>query len=180
MPATKAPKSTLRKSLEESLTSAKNKIKQILTKNDSSTNILIEGDNYHALSVLNYTHKGRIDVIYIDPPYNTGAKDWKYNNNYVTLEDDYRHSKWLSFMDKRLRLAKNLLAKDGIICCTIDDNELPKLWLLMEKIFDEKHFLGTAVIRNNPGGRKRKKQLALQHEYALFFSISDSSAPTIV
>ena len=132
--------------------------------------ILIEGDNYHALSVLNYTHKGKIDAIYIDPPYNTGARDWTYNNSFVDPEDPYRHSKWLSFMANRLKLAKNLLAKNGIICCTIDDHELPKLWILMEEIFTEKNHLGTVVIRINPGGRKSKRKVAAQHEYALFFS----------
>ena len=80
------------------------KSKEIRT-NDSDDNILIEGDNYHALTVLNYTHKEKIDVIYIDPPYNTGAKDWKYNNNYITVEDGFRHSKWLNMMKKRLKIS---------------------------------------------------------------------------
>ena len=80
------------------------KSKEIITNKDQPQNILIEGDNYHALSVLNYTDKGKIDVIYIDPPYNTGAKDWKYNNNYVDDLDMWRHSKWLSFMKKGLDL----------------------------------------------------------------------------
>ena len=87
------------------------KSKEIRTDGEKSFNILIEGDNYHALSVLSYTHKGMIDVIYIDPPYNTGARDWKYNNDYVDINDQWRHSKWLSFMEKRLRLIKNLLNK---------------------------------------------------------------------
>jgi adenine-specific DNA-methyltransferase len=87
------------------------KSKEINTDENKPTNILIEGDNYHALSVLNYTHKGKIDVIYIDPPYNTGSKDWKYNNNYVDIKDMYRHSKWLSFIAKRLKLAKSLLKR---------------------------------------------------------------------
>src|SRR5690606_3678136 len=76
------------------------KDKEITTDSNQSTNLLIEGDNYHALSVLNYTHKGKIDVIYIDPPYNTGKKDFKYNDTFVDEEDPYRHSKWLSFMRK--------------------------------------------------------------------------------
>ena len=75
---------------------------------DSIPNLIIEGDNYHALTCLNYTHKGKIDVIYIDPPYNTGASDWKYNNKFVDKEDTYSHSKWLNMMSKRLDLAKNL------------------------------------------------------------------------
>lgn len=132
-------------------------------------NILIEGDNYHALSVLNYTHKGKIDFIYIDPPYNTGAKDWKYNNAFVDAQDPYRHSKWLSFMEKRLKFAKNLLTDRGIICVTIDDYEMPRLWMLMDKIFDESNHLGTVVIRNNPKGRKTKRKVSLIHEYAIFY-----------
>jgi adenine-specific DNA-methyltransferase len=145
--------------------------KEIRTKNtDKPSNIFIEGDNYHALSVLNFTHLGRVDVIYIDPPYNTGAKDWKYNNSFVDESDSFKHSKWLSFMTKRLRLAKDVLAEDGIICVTIDDYELPRLLLIMEKIFGEDNHLGTAAIRINPGGRKTKRTLAQQHEYAIFFA----------
>ncbi len=144
--------------------------REIKTDDKDLTNIMIEGDNYHALSVLNYTHKESIDVIYIDPPYNTGARDWKYNNNFVDAEDPYRHSKWIAFMNKRLKLAKNLLTEKGIICVTIDDYELPRLWMLMEEIFGENNYLGTAAIRINPGGRKSKRKLAAQHEYALFFS----------
>ena len=146
------------------------KNKEIITDPDKPINLLIEGDNYHALSVLDYTHKGKIDVIYIDPPYNTGAKDWKYNNDYVDGEDPYRHTKWISFMSHRLNIAKNLLASDGIICVTIDDYEVSKLWLLMEEIFGENNFLGAIAIRINPGGRKSKRKVAAQHEYALFFS----------
>ncbi len=137
---------------------------------DKPTNVFIEADNYHALSVLNFTHHGRVDVIYIDPPYNTGAKDWKYNNRYVDETDSFKHSKWLSFMYKRLRLAKDILAEDGIICVTIDDYELPRLLLIMEKIFGENNHLGTAAIRINPGGRKTKRTIAQQHEYAIFFA----------
>ena len=146
------------------------KEKEILTSRDQLFNIMIEGDNYHALSVLNYTHRNKIDVIYIDPPYNTGARDWKYENNYVDGQDPYRHTKWLSFMNNRLRLAKNLLKDTGVICITIDDHEMPRLWLLLEEIFGEHNHLGTAIIRINPGGKKSKRQIATQHEYALFFS----------
>src|SRR3989339_294033 len=117
------------------------KKKEIITHADKPTNILIEGDNYHALSVLNYTHQGKIDVIYIDPPYNTGNKSWKYNNSYVELDDSFKHSKWLSFMSKRLKLAKNLLSEEGIICVTIDDHELPRLWMLLEEVFGEDNHL---------------------------------------
>ena len=144
--------------------------KEIKTDPAKPTNIIIEGDNYHALSVLNYTHQGKVDVIYIDPPYNTGNKSWKYNNSYVELDDAFKHSKWLSFMYKRLRLAKSVLAEDGIICVTIDDYEFPRLLLIMEELFGEENHLGTAAIRINPGGRKTKRSLAAQHEYAIFFA----------
>ena len=83
--------------------------KAIEKDNTKPVNILIEGDNYHALSVLNYTHKGKVDVIYADPPYNTGNKSWKYNNNFIDKEDAFRHSKWISFVAKRIKLAKELL-----------------------------------------------------------------------
>jgi len=138
-------------------------------------NLIIEGDNYHALTCLNYTHKGKIDVIYIDPPYNTGAKDWKYNNHYVVKDDGYRHSKWLNMMEKRLILAKDLLTDDGIICATIDDYELPNLWLLMNKIFDADNFLGVVTIRNNPKGRMNKRKISQVHEYALYYGKSSAA-----
>lgn len=147
--------------------------KEITDKDQAKpVNIFIEGDNYHALSVLNFTHQGKVDVIYIDPPYNTGARDWKYNNDYVEESDAFRHSKWISFMYKRLQLAKSILAEDGIICVTIDDYELPRLLMVMEEIFGEDNHLGTAAIRINPGGRKTKRSLAQQHEYAIFFGKS--------
>ena len=136
---------------------------------DYPTNLLIEGDNFHSLTTLNYTHAGKIDVIYADPPYNTGARDWRYNNDYVDDTDAFRHSKWLSFMDNRLRIAKNLLADDGIICVTIDDYELPRLAMLLDDIFGVEHRLGTVVIRNNPQGRSTIKGFSINHEYALFY-----------
>ncbi len=101
------------------------------------TNLIIEGDNFASLQVLNYTHHGKIDVIYIDPPYNTGNKDFIYNDSYVDSEDSFRHSKWLSFMDRRLRLARELLSDDGVMFISIDDNEQPMLSLLLRKIFNE-------------------------------------------
>jgi adenine-specific DNA-methyltransferase len=103
--------------------------------------ILIEGDNLHALTALTFTHEGKIDVIYIDPPYNTGNKDFYYNDDYVFKEDGYRHSKWLSYMNKRLRIAKRLLNDDGLIFISIDDNEQSQLKLLCDEIFFEKNFI---------------------------------------
>ena len=113
----------------------------LINKGEELDHLIIEGDNYHSLSALSYTHKGKIDLIYIDPPYNTGKKDFVYNDNYVDSEDDYRHSKWLSFMNKRLRLAKDLLSDDGVIFISIDDNEQANLKLLCDDIFGEKNFI---------------------------------------
>lgn len=138
----------------------------ISTNAELPTHFLIEGDNYHALSVLNYTHEKAIDVIYIDPPYNTGAKDWKYNNNFVDTNDAYRHSKWLSMMDKRLRLAKRLLKDDGVLICAIDDNEFNRLGLLLEEIFVE-YELHCVTIVHNPRGIQGKN-FSYTHEYAYF------------
>lgn len=142
------------------------KDKEIVTDKDKPTNILIEGDNYHALSVLNYTHAGKIDVIYIDPPYNTGSKDWKYNNNYVDDNDTYRHSKWISFMNHRLILAKNLLKETGILICTIDENEHAALGMLLQKLFADKEIVCVSII-HNPGGIQGKN-FSFCHEYAYF------------
>lgn len=137
--------------------------------------ILIESDNFQALIALQYSHLQKVDFIYIDPPYNTGAKDWKYNNHYVDENDAYRHSKWIGFLDKRLRVAKSLLKDDGIICVTIDDYELPRLWMLLEDIFGHSNHLGTVVIRNNPKGRMTKRKFSLVHEYAVFYGKSELS-----
>lgn len=130
------------------------KSKEIITDPDKPINLLIEGDNYHALSVLNYTHKGKIDVIYIDPPYNTGNKDFVYNDQYVDKEDAYRHSKWLAFMEKRLSLAKPLLKTNGAIFVSIDDNEYPRLMMLMEEIFGENKLKTVCVKMSEATGVK--------------------------
>jgi len=114
---------------------------------DGSYNFLLEGDNLHSLILLEKTHRGRIDVIYIDPPYNTGNKDFIYNDSYVNLDDGYRHSKWLSFMNRRLELAKRLLSRDGIIFISIDDNEQAQLKLLCDEIFGENNFISKLTIK---------------------------------
>lgn len=129
-------------------------------------NLMIEGDNYLALSVLNYTHKKNIDLIYIDPPYNTGAKNWKYNNDYVDKDDEYRHSKWLSFMRHRLNLAKNLLKDDGVLICAIDDNEQAHLGVLIEQLFPA-HEQHAITIIHNPKG-VQGTNFSYTHEYAIF------------
>jgi adenine-specific DNA-methyltransferase len=150
------------------------KSKEIKTDASKPTNILIEGDNYHALSVLNYTHQNKIDVIYIDPPYNTGNKSWKYNNQYVEKDDAFKHSKWLSFMSKRLRLAKNLLKDEGVLIVTIDDYELHTLGLLMSEIFGEDNRMSTLIIESNPRGRTSDAFFATSHEYYLYYAKNSS------
>ena len=140
--------------------------KEIITDADKPVNILIEGDNYHALSVLNYTHPKSIDVIYFDPPYNTGANDWKYNNDYVDINDTYRHSKWLSMMSNRLKLAKRLLKDDGVLICAIDENERDRLGLLLEDFFGN-YEIHCITIVHNPRG-VQGKNFSYTHEYAFF------------
>jgi adenine-specific DNA-methyltransferase len=145
------------------------KEKEIRTNPDQPTHILIEGDNYHALSVLNYTHEKAIDVIYIDPPFNTGSRNWKYNNDYVERDDGFKHSKWISFMYKRLRLVKNLLKEKGIIVVAVDDHEVHALRFIMDEIFHEDNRLGTIVVVNKIEGRTDDKFLPTAHEYMLVY-----------
>ncbi|MFZ2769680.1 MAG: site-specific DNA-methyltransferase, partial [Minisyncoccia bacterium] len=139
-------------------------------KESDPTHLIIEGDNYHALSVLNYTHAGKVDLIYIDPPYNTGNRDWKYNNDYVDAEDSFRHSKWLSFMSSRLRLAKNLMRDDGFIVCAIDHYELFYLGILMDTVFGEENRLGIVAVVHKAEGRNQEKFFGTSHEYMLFYA----------
>lgn len=133
-------------------------------------NILIEGDNYHSLSVLNYTHQGKIDLIYIDPPYNTGSEGFMYNDKIVNKEDSFRHSKWLNFMDKRLRLAKNLLSQNGVMFISIDDNEVAKLRMLCDEIFRE-DWVDLMIWRKSGVGRDGKMKntttFRKDHEYVI-------------
>jgi len=147
-----------------------NEEKDLFVDNGGNVNFLIEGDNLASLHLLEKTHREKIDVIYIDPPYNTGAKNWKYNNDYVDGNDTFRHSKWLSFMKKRLLIAKNLLSEDGVIVITIDDYEIENLTLLANEIFGEENRLATIVIKNNPSGRSTVSGVSISHEYALFYS----------
>jgi len=138
---------------------------------DKPWHLLINADNFHALQLLLYSYEGKVDVIYIDPPYNTGARDWKYNNDYVDKTDSFRHSKWLSMMKKRLLLAKRLLKPNGVLIVTIDDNEVNHLGVLLEEIFAEcQQHLITIVI--NPGGTF-KINFARVHEYAYFVCPKD-------
>lgn len=115
---------------------------------DKPFHTVINAENYHALQALLFTHRGKVDLIYIDPPYNTGAKDWKYNNHYVEGDDLYRHSKWLAFMERRLALARDLLnPKQSTLIVTIDEKEVHRLGLLLEQVFDDaNHQMVTSVI----------------------------------
>ena len=136
---------------------------------------LIEADNYHALQLLVYLYAGQVDCIYIDPPYNTGARDWKYNNDYVDASDQYRHSKWLSMMQKRLALAKKLLnPKDSVLIVTIDEKEYLHLGCLLEQMFPETRIqMVSSVI--NPAGVSRGNNFARTDEYIFFVQFGDSS-----
>lgn len=130
--------------------------------------ILIEADNYHALQLLDYLYAGKVDCIYIDPPYNTGARDWKYNNDYVDGNDDWRHSKWLAMMSRRLLLAKRLLScKNGVLIVTIDDYELSHLDCLLEELFVGWSRYIVAIEHSKRG--RRGKNFAKSNEFALFF-----------
>ncbi len=136
---------------------------------DAPNHILIEGDNLEALTALTYTHAGKIDVIYIDPPYNTGNKDFIYNDSYVDSEDTYRHSKWLSFMSKRLRIAKKLLSDRGVIFISIDDNEQANLKLLCDEVFGERNFIAKFDWRKKTGANDAK-DIAIVTESILLYA----------
>ena len=138
---------------------------------------LIEADNYHALQLLDYLYSGKVDCIYIDPPYNTGARDWKYNNNYVDNNDQYRHSKWLSMMKKRLKLAKRLLnPQDSVLIVTIDENEVHHLRCLLEEIFPEAYIQMVTIVINKKGSARLR--FSRVEEYALFVFLGQSTVPT--
>lgn len=146
---------------------------------DAPNHILIEGDNLEALAALSYTHDRKIDIIYIDPPYNTGNKDFVYNDSYVDAEDSYKHSKWLSFMDKRLRVAKKLLKDDGAIFVSIDENEYSQLRLLLNEIFGEENFRNTILVRrrikslNSQFADRGLQSLNVGFEYIVCYSKTD-------
>jgi adenine-specific DNA-methyltransferase len=134
---------------------------------DAPWHCLIEADNFHALQLLGYLYAGKVDCIYIDPPYNTGARDWKYNNDYVDANDTWRHSKWLSFMEKRLQLAKRLLRPDdSVLLITIDDNELCSLGLLLDELFPgcERQVVSITI---SPRGKSREGRFSQVDEYLL-------------
>lgn len=143
---------------------------------DYPNHILIEGDNLHALTALTFTHEGKIDVIYIDPPYNTGKEnEFRYNDKWILKEHPFRHSLWLSFISKRLKIAKKLLRKTGVIIIHIDENEFDALNLLLEtEIFSEENFLGV-VIWNKQNPKGDAKEVATMHEYVLIYAKNKQS-----
>lgn len=140
---------------------------------DAPNHILIEGDNLEALATLAYTHEGKIDVIYIDPPYNTGNKDFIYNDSYVDKEDSYRHSKWLSFMSRRLKIAKKLLSDRGVIFISIDDNEQAQLKLLCDEIFSPSNFVGTYFWKRTSTPPALSYKIRRKLEYVLCYQKTD-------
>ncbi len=156
--------------------------KAIKSKDDKPTHLLIEGDNYHALTCLNYTHKEKIDVIYIDPPYNTGSDGFRYKDKRILTQypdgtevpkdHPFRHSYWLSFMRKRLELARDLLSDTGVIFISIDNNEYSQLKLLCDSIFQEKNYVGSLIWRKKEGGGQADAYFVTEHEYILVYAKS--------
>ncbi len=144
---------------------------------DKPYHTVINGENFHALEALTYTHRGKVDVIYIDPPYNTGAKDWKYNNDYVEGDDLYRHSKWLAFMERRLKVARNLLnPENSVLVVTIDEKEYLRLGLLLEQTFPDCRIqMLTSVI--NPKGTSRPDLFSRVDEYIFVILFGAAEVP---
>lgn len=150
------------------------KEKEIVSIPNEKFNFLLEGDNLHSLYLLEKTHKGKIGCIYIDPPYNRGKDDFIYNDNFVVAEDGYKHSKWLSFMARRLELAKKLLREDGLIFISIDDYEYAQLKLLCDDIFGENNFINMFVWQRNSSGKTEKEKFTVNTEYVMLYSKSAS------
>ena len=144
-------------------------------------NLIIEGDNFDALRTLRMTHAGRVKCIYIDPPYNTGNRDFIYNDRFIDKDDNYRHSKWLEFMYRRLELAKELLTEDGVIFVSIDDNEVFHLGLLMEQVFGEKNCLAKLIWQTD-GNFDNQARFKVCHEYVLVYAATESQvgAPPVI
>ena len=145
------------------------KDKEIVSRPNEKFNFLLEGDNLHSLYLLEKTHKEKIDVIYIDPPYNTGNNDFTYGDETLSKEDEYKHSKWLSFMERRLVIAKNLLSNKGFLFISIDDNEFANLKLLCDSIFGEENFISTLHWKKKKQPSYLHGQVAGVMEYILVF-----------
>src|SRR4051794_8693840 len=146
---------------------------------DKPWHTVINGENYHVLKALTWTHRGKVDTIYIDPPYNTRDKDWKYNNDYVNADDLYRHSKWLAMMERRLLLAKELLnPTDSVLIVTIDENEYLRLGLLLEQMFPEARIQMVSVTVN-PKGTSRPRQFSRVDEFIYFVLFGSAGVPDV-
>jgi adenine-specific DNA-methyltransferase len=135
-------------------------------------NLIIEGDNFDALRTLRMTHAGRVKCIYIDPPYNTGNRDFIYNDRFIDKDDNYRHSKWLEFMFRRLELAKELLTEDGVIFVSIDDNEVFHLGLLMEQVFGAANFIANVIWQKVYSPKSTAQHFSDDHEYIVCFALN--------
>ena len=144
--------------------------REIFSDENSGFNFLLEGDNLHSLYLLEKTHKERIDAIYIDPPYNTGNQDFVYDDKMVGKEDAFRHSKWISFMEKRLRIARGLLKPEGVIFISIDDNEYCALKMLCDEIFDDRNYQATITYVRKTSGKQDSSNFAKSTEYILVYS----------
>lgn len=138
--------------------------------NGGQMNFLIEGDNLASLKLLEKTHKGKIDLIYIDPPYNTGGTDFRYDDTIIAKEDSFRHSKWLSFMKQRLQIAQKLLSENGVIFISIDENEQAALRLLCDEIFSSDNHIETIIWKNKYGAGAKTVGFISVHEYILCYS----------
>ena len=163
---------------EKNLPILKRIAKKEIRTDESADNIFIEGDNYHSLTVLNYTHKGKINFIYIDPPYNTGKKDeWKYNDKFIDENDSYRHAKWLNMMEKRLELSRHLLKEDGVIFISIGEQEVSNLNLLCGKVFRHENFL-TIIARISKTASDKGKHFAPSCDYIVCYAKNKANINT--
>lgn len=147
--------------------------KELFIDNGGQMNFLIEGDNLASLRLLEKTHKGKIDLIYIDPPYNRGKTDFLYDDNYIEKEDCYRNSKWISFMKSRLEIAKKLISQSGLLFISIDDNEIAQLKMLCDEIFNEERFINLFVWQRNSSAKTEKGKFTVNTEYILLYAKSD-------
>jgi adenine-specific DNA-methyltransferase len=140
-------------------------VDEVRRSDDRPSHAVISGENYHALALMHFMWEGKVDCIYIDPPYNSGAADWKYNNRYVDSTDRWRHSKWLSFMERRLTLARRLLKPDGVLIVMIDENEVAHLGVLLEDIFPEYARHLVTIVINPKGTAKANFSRVEEHAY---------------
>ncbi len=146
--------------------------KALAIRREGTMNFLLEGDNLDALQILQKTHRGRVDVVYIDPPYNTGNQDFLYDDRYVGEDDQFRHSKWLSFMQRRLELIKPLMSAAGVLFISIDDHEVCQLKLILDKLFGENNFIGLLPRVTKRSGKDHSLAVAKNHDYILAYARS--------